>query len=124
MSVEVVHGLAPPSGTAVAASFSSIVQGILVPRCATSACHSAGGTAPVLEASSAYAALVNVQSSQSSLKYVEPNDAEKSYLVQKLRGTAASVGGSVATIMPPDGALAPADIAAIEAWISNGAPND
>jgi len=26
--------------------------------------------------------------------------------------------------MPPDGALAPADEAAVEAWIANGAPND
>jgi OmcA/MtrC family decaheme c-type cytochrome len=124
LSVEVAHGLAPKTGTSVSSSFSSIVQGILVPRCATSACHAAGGTAPVLEAASAYAALVSVQSGQSSLKYVEPNDVDKSYLVHKLRGTAASVGGSVATVMPPDGALAPADIAAIEAWISNGAPND
>jgi hypothetical protein len=55
---------------------------------------------------------------------VTPNDPQKSYLVHKLRGDAASVGGSVATPMPPDGALAPADVAAVEAWISNGAQND
>ena len=124
LSVEVAHGLAPATGGGATASFSSIVQTSLVPRCATAACHAAGGTPPNLEASSAYAALVGVQSAQSSLKYVEPNQVEQSYLVYKLRGTAGTVGGSTATFMPPDGALAPADEAAVEAWIANGAPND
>ena len=124
MAVEVVHGLAPASGGGATASFSSIVQTILVPRCATSACHATGGTAPNLEASAAYGALVGIQSTQASLQLVEPNQVDRSYLVFKLRGTASTVGGSVATIMPTDGALAPADVAAIEAWISNGAPND
>ncbi len=124
VSVEVAHGLAPATGGGASASFSSIVQAVLVPRCATGACHAAGGTAPVLEAGSAYGSLVGVQSGESSLEYVDPNEPERSYLVHKLRGTASSVGGSVTTIMPPDGALSPADIAAIEAWIANGAPND
>ena len=124
LAVEVVHGLAPATGAAAGTTFSSIVRTILVPRCATSACHAAGGTPPILEASAAYDQLVGVQSDQSSMKQVEPNQPEQSYLVHKLRGTAASVGGSVATIMPTDGALAPADLAAIEAWIANGAPND
>jgi OmcA/MtrC family decaheme c-type cytochrome len=123
-STDVVHGLLPPTGAAANASFSSIVQNILVPRCASTACHAAGATPPALEASSAYAALVNAPSAQSALFQVEPNAPQRSYLVYKLRGDAASAGGSVATIMPPDGALAPADIAAIEAWIANGAPND
>jgi hypothetical protein len=123
-ATEVVHGLLPATGSAASASFSSIVQNILVPRCATAACHAAGATPPVLEASFAYAALVNAPSGQSALLQVEPNAPERSYLVFKLRGDAASAGGSVATVMPPDGALAPSDLAAIEAWISNGAPND
>jgi len=123
LSVDVAHGLARATGT-VASTFTSIVEEVLVPRCATSACHAAGGTPPLLEAAGAYAALVGVQSGQSSLAYVEPGAPEASYLVQKLRGTASSVGGSVGTTMPPDGALAPADLAAIEAWIANGAPND
>jgi hypothetical protein len=121
---EVVHGLLPAVGTVASASFSSILQNVLVPRCATAACHAAGGTPPNLEASSAYSALVNAPSSQSSLPLVAPSSTEGSYLVYKLRGTAGTVGGSVLTTMPTDGALAPADIAAIEAWISNGAPND
>jgi hypothetical protein len=121
--VEVAHGLVPLTGTGATSSFTSILNTVLVPRCATTACHAAGGTPPILEAGTAYGALVGASSGQSSLLQVEPNAPEKSYLVYKLRGTAADVGG-IGTIMPTDGALAPADIAAIEAWISNGAPND
>ena len=123
VAVEVAHGLAAPSGT-VASTFSGIASGILVPRCASAACHAAGATPPQLDAAGAYGALVGVQSGQSSLQFVKPYDPEGSYLVHKLRGDAGSVGGSVATLMPPDGALSPADLAAIEAWITNGAPND
>jgi hypothetical protein len=123
LSVEVVHGLAPPSGT-VGSSFSAIVAQVLVPRCASTACHAAGATPPQLDAAGAYAALVGVPSGQSSLAFVQPGAPERSYLVFKLRGDAASAGGSVATIMPTDGALSPSEIAAIEAWITNGAPND
>jgi len=123
LSTEVAHGLARATGTA-ASTFSSILEQVIVPRCASAACHAAGANPPVLEAAAAYAALVGVQSAEASLNLVEPNAPDASYLVHKLRGTATSVGGSVATIMPPDGALAPADLAAIEAWIANGAPND
>lgn len=123
VAVEVAHGLAAASGT-VASTFSGIVSGILVPRCASAACHAAGATPPQLDAAGAYGALVGVQSGQSSLPYVKPYDPEGSYLVHKLRGDATSVGGSVGTLMPPDGALSPADLSAVEAWITNGAPND
>ncbi len=100
-----------------------------MPRCASTACHAAGATPPRLDAAGAWAGLMGpggggAPSSQSSLLYVKPGDPEQSYLVHKLRGTATSVGGSVGTIMPTDGALAPADLAAVEAWIANGAPND
>ena len=121
VAVEVAHGLAPLTTTASSSTFSGIVSGILAPRCGT--CHAPGATPPALDAASAYRALVGAMSGQSSLVYVKPNDVEASYLVHKLRGDQTSVGGS-GTIMPPDGALSPADLAAIEAWIANGAPND
>jgi OmcA/MtrC family decaheme c-type cytochrome len=123
LAVAVVHGLEPLVGTAAGSTFSSIAQNILVPRCATTACHARGATPPDLEASAAWAALVGAPSGQSSLRLVEPSAPDKSYLVYKLRGTAGSVGG-IGTVMPTDGALSPSDIAAVEAWISNGAPND
>jgi OmcA/MtrC family decaheme c-type cytochrome len=121
LSVEVAHGLAPPSG-GVASSFSAILSEILVPRC--SGCHPAGGTPPQLDASGAYAALVNVPSGQSVLPFVKPGAPEESYLHYTTRGDAAAAGGSVITSMPPDALLDPAELSAIEAWIANGAPND
>jgi OmcA/MtrC family decaheme c-type cytochrome len=131
VSVEVVHGLAPASG-GVSATFSSIVQAVLVPRCATAACHSGPPPAPPpqLDADAAYDALVGpsgvgVPSQQSSLKLVDPGAPERSYLVYKLRGDAGAVGGSTPTPMPiGDSLLDEATIRAIEAWIANGAPND
>jgi OmcA/MtrC family decaheme c-type cytochrome len=123
LSVEIAHGLAKAAETGATASFSSIEKTILVPRCSSAACHGAGATPPDLEAGKAYGALVGIQSGQSPLKYVTPADPAQSYLLFKLRGDMTSAGGSGA-LMPVDGALSPSDIAAIEAWIANGAPND
>ncbi|HEX9049042.1 MAG TPA: OmcA/MtrC family decaheme c-type cytochrome [Anaeromyxobacter sp.] len=126
-SVDVVHGLASPGAALVSTSFSSIVQNVIVPRCASAACH--GGNPPAafprLDADAARDAIVNVPSQQASaLALVKPNDPANSYFLLKIRGDAASVGG-VATRMPiGDAALEPSEIAAIEGWIANGAPND
>lgn len=121
------HGLAPPRAAVVASSFSSIAAQILVPRCASAACHGGGPPAafPRLDAEAAYDALLEVPSQQASgIDLVEPFAPERSYLVLKLRGDAASVGG-VASPMPiGDAALDPSDLAAIEAWIASGAPRD
>jgi hypothetical protein len=57
------------------------------------------------------------------MNLVEPGAPDQSYLVLKLRGAAGWVGG-IPTSMPTDYALDEGDIAAIEAWIANGAPND
>jgi OmcA/MtrC family decaheme c-type cytochrome len=127
VGVDLAHGLARPGATPVAASWSSIVQNVIVPRCASAACH--GGNPPTafpqLDAEVAWAAMVDVPSQQASgMDMIEPFDPGASYLVLKLRGEAASAGG-VATPMPiGDAMLDPSDIAAIEAWIANGAPND
>jgi OmcA/MtrC family decaheme c-type cytochrome len=118
MSVEVVHGLAPLAGGA-GSTFSSIVEAVLVPRCATSACHAAGATPPDLEASAAYGAMVGVTSGAGT-PIVDPGTPANSYLLVKLRGDSGMVGQP----MPPGELLDAADIAAIEAWIANGAPND
>jgi OmcA/MtrC family decaheme c-type cytochrome len=124
-SVEVVHGLSEPGAAPVAATFSSIAEKIFVPRCASAACH--GGSTPAnfpqVDAQ-AYDALFEVPSQQASLNLVEPFAPERSYLLLKLRGDGGTVGG-IATPMPiGDAALSPSDIAAVEAWIANGAPND
>ncbi|HEX9240999.1 MAG TPA: hypothetical protein VF875_01020 [Anaeromyxobacter sp.] len=123
LGVEIAHGLAKPTETTASAAFSSIEKNLLVPRCATSACHAAGATPPVLDAGKGYAAMVGVQAGEASMPYVTPSTTAQSYLLFKLRGDMASAGGS-GQIMPPDGSLSAADVAAIEAWIANGAPND
>jgi hypothetical protein len=58
------------------------------------------------------------------LALVEPGDPQASYLVQKLRGTAASVGGFGNVMPPSDEPFTEEQILAIEAWIARGAPND
>ncbi len=126
-SVEVAHGLAPAGAASVAGTWSSIAAEILVPRCATAACH--GGSSPAysprLDAEAGWAALVDQPSTQASgMVLVAPFAPEESYLLLKIRGEGGSVGG-IATPMPiQDTALTPSELAAIEAWIANGAPND
>ncbi|ACG72206.1 conserved hypothetical protein [Anaeromyxobacter sp. K] len=117
-----------PGGGAVPGTFSSIAENVLVPRCATTACHSGNPppTAPTsLDRELAYGQLVDVASMQApALMLVEPGAPERSYLVLKLRGTAGDAGG-VPTPMPTgDTLLDEAEIQAIEAWIAVGAPND
>jgi hypothetical protein len=119
-------GPAQPRTPGEARSFASLSQEVLVPRCATSSCHAGSPPTafPALDADG-WAAMVGVPSEQVPvLNLVEPYDPASSYLVLKLRGTAADAGG-VATPMPiGDAALDESDIAAIEAWIASGAPND
>jgi hypothetical protein len=110
LSVEVAHGLAPPSG-AVAATFSALMAEILAPRCGS--CHSASGTPPALDSAAAYDALVT-GSGPTGVRFVVPGRPEESGLSLRLRDMPP----------PPDSLLDPADVAAIEAWILNGAPND
>lgn len=83
-------------------------------------CH-IGATAPLglrLDSANSYALLVGVASSQEpALLRVDPGDPAASYLIRKLEGTAGT-GGQ----MPLGGApLAPADIAMIRQWITDGA---
>lgn len=112
------------SGEALSATLSSIQENIFTPTCATSGCHSAtsasGGLS--LAAGEAFDGLVDTPSSQLlEMNRVEPGDPDNSYLVHKISGTQATVGGS-GTTMPQDGlALSAEEIQAITAWIEAGA---
>jgi hypothetical protein len=113
-----------PAGTV---SFCADIQPIFTANCAFSGCHA--GAAPQLgqnlSSGNAYASIVNVPSQEvPTLARVEPGAPDASYLVNKIEGTAAAVGG-VDTRMPlGQGALPAADIDLIRAWIAAGAPNN
>ena len=104
------------------------VQPILDRHCV--ACHlyesPQGGLS--LEAGDTHGATVGVPSSEAPLPRIAPGDPERSYLVHKLRGTQASVGGSGAR-MPFNAdtggnGLAADELDAIERWIRAGAPDN
>lgn len=110
-----------------AVAFSEIQSQVFTRSCLGSSCHEGlpPRDAPMsLETGQGYAEMVGISATQTTGKRVIPGDPANSYLIQKLRGTAQSVGG-VATRMPLNAPpLDPATIAAIEAWIARGAPND
>lgn len=121
----------PGGGGGGTGTYSGLAASIFVPRCASGACHGGGPPPPSgvpvsLDAAVGWSQMVSVPSVQAPLMLVEPGQPEKSYLVNKLRATAASVGG-LGERMPPTYAGEPLtedEILAIEAWISSGAPND
>ena len=117
-----------PGPQGAQATFSSLSRRIFVPRCANSSCHAGSPppSAPMsLEEGQAYASLVGAVSNEApALARVAPGKPDQSYLINKLRGTAGSVGG-LATRMPLDQEpLTEAEIAEIEDWIARGAHND
>ena len=102
----------------------SIQDSIFTPTCATAGCHE-GPMGPGLPAGqdlssvgSSIASLVNVASVQEpNLLRVNPGNANDSYLIQKLEGTAA-----LGSQMPLGGnTLSQASIDVIRAWINGGA---
>lgn len=105
-----------------AGTYSGLSQQLFVPRCASGSCH--GGNPPIafpqLDADAGWAALVNVPSEQNvTMDMVEPGSPDQSWLVLRLRGE----GGR--QYMPlGDAQLTDGEIAAVEAWIANGALND
>ena len=116
-----------PSAAGPAPKLSTLAGSVFAPTCATSGCHT--GHPPVRAPDSFDAALVHELVGKPSLQVpampiIDPGNPGNSYLMPKLRGTAASVGG-VATRMPLNAPpLSDRDIAAIESWIQAGAPND
>ncbi len=77
-------------------SFADDVQPIFTLSCAVAGCHT-GANPPEgmnLSVGMAYDMIVNVASNQSDLDRIEPNSSAFSYLVHKIDGTQASVGGS------------------------------
>ncbi len=106
-----------------AATFTRVQGEVLAVSCALSGCHS--GAAPAsnldLSATAAYANVVRVPAVQrAGLNRVEPGDAERSYLVKKMRGDADISGGR----MPPGGPYVEAQVRLVSDWVRRGAPRD
>lgn len=124
---EVVVNCTPGGTGAASPTLSGDVQPIFTANCTDSGCH--GGTAPQLgqnlTAGQAYASIVNVPSSEvPRLMRVCPGEPDSSYLVHKVQGTQASVGGT-GERMPLGGTpLSQDDINLIRAWITAGAQNN
>jgi len=111
----------PPGGGGVSADFQSIQDNIFTPICTQ--CH-IGASAPEglqLDAAHSYALLVGVPSAEKpSVLRVKAGDPTNSYIIQKLTGAAGIVGNQMPLNLSP---LPPAQIAAIQQWITNGAMN-
>ncbi len=109
------------------ACFARDIQPILSNNCALSGCHA--GTAPSLgqnlSAGVAYANIVCVPSVEvPGMMRVRPLQPDSSYLVHKIQGTQADVGGSGGR-MPLGGTpLSQTQIDLIRAWIAAGAKNN
>ena len=116
----------PVPGGGPSASFSGEVQPIFTQRCALSRCHV--GVSPAgdmnLEQGQAYGNIVDVTSSVPSLKRVRPGLPDSSFLVHKIQGTQASVGGSGLRMPADNCCLSQDQIDLIRSWITMGARNN
>ena len=118
--------VAPPATDSL--TLSGDVQPIFTQSCAfAGGCHA--GTSPAqnqnLSPGLAYANIVNVPANEASgLRRVRPGQPDSSYLVHKIQGTQATVGGSGGRMPLGDTPLTAAQISRIRAWISLGAKNN
>jgi hypothetical protein len=102
--------------------FSDIQKSVFSTSCALSGCHAGSSVQANLNLTegNAYNNLVNRQSVLNpSFVRVKPGDSQNSFLIKMLRNS-----GNGSSLMPPTGALNPAIIDSIEAWINNGALNN
>lgn len=120
--------ICPGGGTgAPTPTLSADVQPILSASCAVAGCHT--GTSPAqsmnLSAGQTLGNTVNVPSLEvPNLARICPGNPDQSYLVHKIQGTQASVGGS-GSRMPLGGQpLSQGQINTIRAWVSAGAQNN
>lgn len=108
-------------------SLSLDVQPILSSNCALSGCHATVGAQLGLDLSSGrtFASTVGIPAVElSTMNLVTPSNTAQSYLVHKIEGTQASVGG-IGGRMPLGGsALSATQIATIKGWIDAGAPDN
>jgi hypothetical protein len=109
------------------AGFAADVQPIFDGSCAFSGCHAAPSPQQGLNLSAgvSYGHIVGVASNQlPTMARIEPDDADLSYLVNKIQGTQQAVGGSGDQMPLGGGTLTSSDIEIIRAWAQAGASNN
>ena len=111
-------GTGPNNATPTLSTFSSIQDNVFTPSCAVSGCHN-GTQPPRLSRGFAFNSIVNVRST-TNLDYIEPGNANSSYLYRKITGSGIS-GARMPYNRSP---LSAAIIDSIEVWIENGALNN
>lgn len=124
VAVPLALGIASTAHAAEPASFAKDIVPILKTRCVM--CHLTGKEPGNMKLAPkvAYATLVGVKAMETGLARVEPGKPDQSYLVRKLEGTHVAAGGT-GERMPQGGApLPPEQMAAIRAWIEQGAQNN
>jgi radical SAM superfamily enzyme YgiQ (UPF0313 family) len=107
-------------------TFAEDIEPVLNQSCAVSSCHSAETESAGLDLTSgtSYEHIVNIPSTQApALDRIEPGNEADSYLVHKLRGTQADVGGS-GDRMPPGGEINSPLIHDLESWIWDGSEDN
>ena len=115
------------SGATLEATLSGIQSNIFTPTCARSGCHSSTSASAGLSLADgeSFSSLVGVPSSQlDSMNRVEPADTSQSYLIHKLEGTQATVGGSGSQMPRGESPLSDEELQAIKDWINEGAQNN
>ena len=103
-------------------SYANVIQEIFSRKgCTASSCHGSSQQAGLdLRSGSSYAALVNVQSTQSTAARVIPGNADDSYLIVKVEGRQ-----TVGARMPVGGSpLDNIDLTNLKNWINQGAKNN
>lgn len=112
-------------------SYDRNVEPVFTRSCAAVECHSgdpADESGLDLSAGNGYGQIVGGDSEQSDLLLVEPGDPDASYLWHKINGTHLEFQdpgfdtGEETDAMPPVGSLSVNELATIEEWILEGAP--
>jgi len=105
-------------------SFKRDITPIFEAQCV--ACHLTGKEPGklALAPQKAYASLVNKVSNETTMKRVVPGDADASYLMRKLNGTHAEVGGQGVRMAFGAKPLTLTQRRLIQDWIMAGAPNN
>ena len=119
----------PTQATMGPVSFADDIQPIFTGSCATAGCHGTNPNPPekpmVLLAGQAYDNIVGVSSGQlATMARITPGQPDNSYVVHKIQGTQASVGGSGDRMPFGLAPLSQSTIGLIRQWVTEDAPGN